>query len=133
MTAKPTLSTHHWTYSIEIENDFRNSAGRIEYRWYSPLATRFEACWVAGPAPSVPEGKIHVYSRGVRVNSYSSKDEAMAHARKLANQAPPQCREDFLSHLQVLADAIYGPRHTVLVAPEVASTQGATHDRTGSR
>ena len=110
MTAKPPISTHHWTYVVEVENEFRNSHGRIEYRWYSPLAVFFEAAWVASTPPRWvdPSHRIRVCLGGVEVGAYTSKEDAVGHVRRLLVQSPPTCRADFWQNSTMLLDAVYG-------------------------
>ena len=111
MTAKPPLSTHHWQWTLEVENDFRNSRGRLEHRWYSALALFSEASWVAGPLPSrvLPEHRIRVLFRGQEVGSHRDKESAVGQVRKLLEEAPPSCREYATVESWALLDTIFGP------------------------
>lgn len=107
---KQQVNTHHWHWSLEVHNAFRNSTGRISYQWYGPLAIYRGACWAAGPAPTKPATTdcIRIRLRGAEVSRHTSKDEAFAAVRQLVEKAPPVCRDYAVSELWALRDAVYG-------------------------
>lgn len=107
---KPPLSTHHWSWRIDIENRQRNSHGFIEFLWYSPLAVFFSACWVAGPTPQrkVSGPPLLVSLRGRQVGRHKCLDDAWTQSLSLCKKAPAECRSDVLDNLEALHDTIYG-------------------------
>lgn len=92
-------------YHIVVENDFRDIIGRIEYRWYSALATRFEAVQTKSICPN-NYGSIRIYLNDKLIGSFKKKSDAVGCIRKLINDAPLACRSDFEAHGNYLFDAI---------------------------
>lgn len=82
---------------------------RVEYRWYAPEVTRFEASWVGGQAPDFvrPTARIHVTCQG-KTASFVGKEEAVNHVRKLIESCPPGCRSLFEEHEDRLKLGIFG-------------------------
>lgn len=94
-------------YQIEIENDYRDTFARIEYRWYASVVTRFESVYIRGMSPS-NNGEIRIYLNGKLYCNVSSKSNALGEVRKLIEEAPALCRDDFLQNISFLLKAIEG-------------------------
>ena len=95
-------------YAISIENEIRNTGGRIEYRWYHADITRFEAAWVSGVPPKRSRGKLRVYYNASLVGVYDCKADAVGHIRRLIEKCPTVCKADFVTYQEVFWWAIDG-------------------------
>lgn len=97
-------------FQIRVDNEFRNSTGVIEYRWYKDDVTRFEAAWSAGEMPKYPneDTKIYIWLNEKVVGRYYSKQEALGHVRKLLDKCPATCKKIFDEHSKVLVKALEG-------------------------
>lgn len=114
------MTTHHWQWSIEIINDFRNSVARIEHRYYSPLAFFFEAFWVAGPQPKRigHEDYIRIIFNGKEVGAFKDKEGAIKCVEKIIESAPKSCADYSRQEWWVISDGIFGRNSAKGVANE---------------
>lgn len=118
--ANPIPTTHHWTWCLEVENDYRNSHCKIEHRWFSHLAFFFEASWTAGLAPTKSDAdqKIHVILNRQEIGAYRAKEEAVGIIRKLIHDAPPSCRNYSMLESWVISDCVFGVGSSLIYPKE---------------
>lgn len=71
-------SPHQWGWSLFVENQFRNSTGRIDYRHYGPQAVYREAVWAAGPtrANLTPGAAIRIHLQGEVLGLWTDREDA---------------------------------------------------------
>jgi len=99
-------------FAITVENDFRDARAYLEFRWYTPEVTRFEAYIVGGRAPprSRPNDRIRVYFNGNLAGAFTSKSDAVGQVRTLLAKVPPACRDIVEEHASYLFAALDGSK-----------------------